>query len=313
MMSQQNIIFAGSSLFSLHPLEAILELGFKSVSVLTQPKKQQGRGLGHKANPLMGTALNMGLEVLSYESLKEQSVEQDIVGLSPNVLLTVSYGQTIPKKILNLFSHDVLNVHPSLLPLWRGASPIQSAILNGDKTTGISIMRMTTSLDEGPVFISRELQIDKKDNSEKLTEKLSLLAANILTTSLEKILEGKLKAKDQNHDKATISEKITKQDGKISWQKKAESIDQQIRAYNPWPVAFTYIDGRYIRIWEAEVSAETSTHSEPGVVLDCDDNGIVVSTGKGNLLIKTIQLEGKKAISGGDFGKGFNILNKTLN
>ena len=102
MMSQQNIIFAGSSLFSLHPLEAILELGFKSVSVLTQPKKQQGRGLGHKANPLMGTALDMGLGVFSYESLKEQSVEQDIVGLSPNVLLTVSYGQTIPKKILNL-------------------------------------------------------------------------------------------------------------------------------------------------------------------------------------------------------------------
>ena len=313
MMSQQNIIFAGSSLFSLRPLEAILELGFKSVSVLTQPKKQQGRGLEYKANPLMGTALDMGLEVFSYESLKEQSVEQDIVGLSPNVLLTVSYGQTIPKKILNLFSHDVLNIHPSLLPLWRGASPIQSAILNGDKTTGVSIMRMTPSLDEGPVFISKELQIDKKDNSENLTEKLSLLAANILTTSLEKILEGTLKAKDQNHDKATISEKIIKQDGKISWQKRAESIDQQIRAYNPWPVAFTYIDGRYIRVWEAEVSAETNTHNEPGVVLDCNDNGIVVSTGKGNLLIKTIQLEGKKAISGGDFGKGFNILNKTLN
>ena len=313
MMSQQNIIFAGSSLFSLRPLEAILELGFKSVSVLTQPKKQQGRGLEYKANPLMGTALDMGLEVFSYESLKEQSVEQDIAGLSPNVLLTVSYGQTIPKKILNLFSHDVLNIHPSLLPLWRGASPIQSAILNGDKTTGVSIMRMTPSLDEGPVFISKELQIDKKDNSENLTEKLSLLAANILTTSLEKILEGTLKAKDQNHDKATISEKIIKQDGKISWQKRAESIDQQIRAYNPWPVAFTYIDGRYIRVWEAEVSAETNTHNEPGVVLDCNDNGIVVSTGKGNLLIKTIQLEGKKAISGGDFGKGFNILNKTLN
>jgi len=313
MISQQNIIFAGSSLFSLRPLEAIMELGFKSVSVLTQPKKKQGRGLEHKVNPLMGTALDMGLEVFSYGSLKERGVEQDIIELTPNVLLTVSYGQTIPKKILNLFSHDVLNIHPSLLPLWRGASPIQSAILNGDKTTGVSIMRMTPALDEGPVFISKRLQIDKRDNSKNLTEKLSLLAANILTTSLGKILEGTLKAKDQNHDKATISMKITKQDGKISWQKRAKIIDQQIRAYNPWPVAFTYIDGRYVRIWEAEVSTETNTHNKPGVVLDCDDRGIVVSTGKGNLLIKTIQLEGKKAISGGDFGKGFNILNKTLN
>ena len=312
MMSQQNIIFAGSSLFSLHPLEAILELGFKSVSVLTQPKKQQGRGLGHKANPLMGTALNMGLEVLSYESLKEQSVEQDIVGLSPNVLLTASYGQTIPKKILSLFSHDVLNVHPSLLPLWRGASPIQSAILNGDKTTGVSIMRMTPFLDEGPVFLSKMLHIGNRDNSKTLAEKLSMLAANILRTSLEKILEGKLKANNQNHNKATISEKITKQDGKISWQKGAKIIDQQIRAYNPWPIAFTHIDGRYLRVWEAEVSTDKTTYNEPGVVMHCDDNGIVVSTGNGNLLIKTIQLEGKKTISGGDFGKGFSVLNKTL-
>ena len=133
-------MFAGSSQFSIRPLEAIMELGFKSVSVLTQPKKKQGRGLKQKANPLMELALDMGLEVFSYASLKEQNVEADIMSLSPNVLLTVSYGQIIPKEVLNLFSHDTLNIHPSLLPLWRGASPIQSAILNGDKTTGVSIM-----------------------------------------------------------------------------------------------------------------------------------------------------------------------------
>ena len=312
MMSQQNILFAGSSLFSLHPLEAVMGLGFKSVSVLTQPKKKQGRGLEQKVNPLMGLALDMGLEVLSYESLKKQNIEQDIVSLSPNVLLTVSYGQIIPKEVLNLFSHDTLNIHPSLLPLWRGASPIQSAILNGDKTTGVSIMKMTPSLDEGPVFLSKRLDIDNKDNSKTLTEKLSILAATILTTSLGKILEGKLKANDQNHNEATVSEKIKKQDGKISWQKGAKTIDQQIRAYNPWPVAFTQIDGRYLRIWEAEVSIDKKTYNEPGVVTHCDENGMLVSTGEGNLLIKTVQLEGKKTIGAGDFGKGFSVLNKTL-
>ena len=306
-------MFAGSSQFSIRPLEAIMELGFKSVSVLTQPKKKQGRGLEQKANPLMELALDMGLEVFSYASLKEQNVEADIMSLSPNVLLTVSYGQIIPKEVLNLFSHDTLNIHPSLLPLWRGASPIQSAILNGDKTTGVSIMRMTTSLDEGPVFLSKKLHIDNKDNSKTLAEKLSTLAATMLTTSLGKILEGKLQANNQNHNKATISEKIIKQDGKISWQKEAKNIDQQIRAYNPWPVAFTYIDGRYLRVWEAEVSTDKKTYNEPGVVIRCDDKGMVVSTGEGNLLIKTIQLEGKKTISGGDFGKGFSVLNKALN
>ncbi|SVC52003.1 uncharacterized protein METZ01_LOCUS304857 [marine metagenome] len=211
-----------------------------------------------------------------------------------------------------MFSHDVLNIHPSLLPLWRGASPIQSAILNGDKTTGVSIMRMTTSLDDGPVFLSKMLHIDNRDNSKTLTEKLSILSANILRTSLGKILEGKLKANDQNHNEATVSEKITKQDGKISWQKEAKFIDQQIRAYNPWPVAFTHIDGRYLRVWEAEVSADKTTYNKSGIVMHCDDKGMVVSTGNGNLLIKTIQLEGKKTISGGDFGKGFSVLNKTL-
>jgi methionyl-tRNA formyltransferase len=313
MISQQNILFAGSSLFSLRPLEAIMGLGFKSVSVLTQPNKKQGRGLKQKTNPLMDLALDMGLEVFSYGSLKERNAEQDIMGISPDVLLTVSYGQIIPKEVLKLFSHDVLNIHPSLLPLWRGASPIQSAILHGDKTTGVSIMRMTPLLDEGPVFLSKKLHIDNRDNSKTLAEKLSTLAANILTTSLGKILEGKLKAKDQPHNEATVSEKIKKQDGKISWQKGAKIIDQQIRAYNPWPIAFTHIDGRYLRIWEAEVSTDKKNYNEPGAVIHCDHKGMVVSTGKGNLLIKTIQLEGKKAISGGDFGKGFSVLNKTLN
>ena len=305
-------MFAGSSLFSLHSLEAIMGLGFKSVSVLTQPKKKQGRGLAKKTNPLMGLALDKGLKVFSYESLKEQDVELDILSLSPNVLLTVSYGQIIPKEILNLFSHDVLNIHPSLLPLWRGPSPIQSAILNGDKTTGISIMRMTPTLDEGPIFLSKTLPIDSRDNSKTLAEKLSILAANILRTSFRTILEGKLKANDQNHNEATVSKKITKQDGKISWQKGAKSIDQQIRAYNPWPIAFTHIDGRYLRVWEAEVSTDKTTYNEPGLVMRCDDSGVLVSTGNGNLLIKTIQLEGKKAISGVDFGKGFSVLNKKL-
>jgi len=312
MISDKTIVFAGSSLFSLEPLKAVVGLGFQSVIVLTQPDKKMGRGLKTLPNPVMEFANNFGLEALSVESFEEAEIKKTLKVVSPNVLLTAAYGKLIPNWFFDCFSTDVLNIHPSLLPAWRGASPIQSAILNGDQQTGISVIRMTSSLDAGPVFLSKPAKIDKKDNSKTLSAKLSGLAATTIKKSLEKILSGKIQAKEQDHQQATFSKKIQKTDGRINWKESAELIDRKVKAYNPWPVAFTHFGDKYLRIWDTELSSDFKNYNHPGTVVEQSDEGLLVATGKGNLLLKEIQLAGKESMTAKKFTRGTNLKNKSF-
>ena len=313
MISDKTIIFAGSSSFSLEPLKSIVELGFQSVKVLTQPSKKKGRGLKNLPNPVMTLAKKLDLETFSFESFDRTMVKEKLNASSSDILLTASYGKLIPDWFLDFFTLDTLNIHPSLLPSWRGASPIQSAILNGDKITGISIMRMTPNLDAGPVFLSEIVEIKKNDTSSSLTSKLSRIAANTIKKSLEQILSGEIQALEQDHNEATFSKKISKDEGRIDWSQTAESIDRMVRAYNPWPVAFTYLEEKYLRIWDSSLSSDHKDYKKPGEVIEQTDSGILVSTGKGNLLIKEIQLAGKKTMSANHFSKGMDLKNKSFN
>jgi len=313
MISDKTILFAGSSSFSLEPLKAIVELGFQSVKVLTQPSKKKGRGLKKLPNPVMKLANKLNLETFSFEDFDQAEVKEKLSAISPDILLTASYGKLLPDWFLDFFTLDVLNIHPSLLPTWRGASPIQSAILNGDKMTGVSIMRITPALDEGPVFLSETLQIELSDTSSSLSSKLSGIAANLLKKSLAQILSGEIKAKEQDHKEATFSNKISKDDGRVDWSQTAESIDRMVRAYNPWPVAYTYLEEKYLRIWDASLSSDQKDYKKTGEILEETDLGILVSTGKGSLLIKEIQLAGKRAMSANDFSKGIDLKNRSFN
>ena len=310
MISDKTIVFAGSSLFSLPILQATVDLGFQSTIVLTQPPKKQGRGLEKRPNPTMELAEKLDLETITIENFNDEQTKKIFNSLSPDVFLSAAYGKLIPNWFFELFSSEVLNVHPSLLPTWRGASPIQSAILNGDKVTGISIMRMTTQIDEGPVFLSEKINIDKNDTSTSLSEKLSKLAGKIIKKSLEQILSGEIQAQEQKHDNATFSKKIQKSDGRVAWENTAESINRKVKAYNPWPIAFTHLGEQYLRIWDTDLSADINNYNKPGAVIEHNQEGVLVSTGKGNLLIKKIQLAGKDSMDASAFARGVNLKDK---
>ncbi len=310
MISDKTIVFAGSSLFSLPILKATVDLGFQSTIVLTQPPKKQGRGLRKIPNPTMELAEKLELEIITVESFDDEQTKKTLSSLSPDVFLSAAYGKLIPNWFFELFSSEVLNVHPSLLPAWRGASPIQSAILNGDKATGISIMRMTKQIDEGPVFLSEKIKIDKNDTSTSLSEKLSNLAGKIIKQSLGQILSGKIQAQEQDHDNATFSKKIQKSDGRVTWEDTAESIDRKVKAYNPWPIAFTHLGEQYLRIWDTDLSLDTNNYNKPGSVIEHNEQGVLVSTGDGNRLVKKIQPAGKEPMGASDFARGNNLKDK---
>lgn len=310
MISDKTIVFAGSSLFSLPILKATVDLGFQSTIVLTQPPKKQGRGLEKRSNPTMELAEKLGLETITIENFDDEQTKKIFSSLSPDVFLSAAYGKLIPNWFFELFSSELLNVHPSLLPAWRGASPIQSAILNGDKVTGVSIMRMTTQIDEGPVFLSEKINIDKTDTTTSLSEKLSNLAGKIIKKSLEKILSGEIQAQEQDHDNATFSKKIQKSDGRVAWEDTAESINRKVKAYNPWPIAFTHLGEQYLRIWDTDLSSDINNYRKPGSVIEHNKDGVLVSTGDGNLLIKKIQPAGKESMDASAFARGVNLKDK---
>tara|TARA_A100001037_G_scaffold279884_1_gene282151 strand:- start:113 stop:1054 length:942 start_codon:yes stop_codon:yes gene_type:complete len=310
MISDKTIVFAGSSLFSVPILKAVVDLGFQSTIVLTQPPKKQGRGLQKKSNPTMELAEELDLQTITIENFDDEKAKKIFSSISPDVFLSAAYGKLIPNWFFELFSCEVLNVHPSLLPAWRGASPIQSAILNGDKATGISIMRMTKQIDEGPVFLSEKINIDRKDTFISLSEKLSKLAGRIIEKSLEQILSGEIKAQEQDHDNATFSKKIQKSDGRVAWENTAESIDRKVKAYNPWPMAFTHLGEQYLRIWDTDLSSDNNNYNKPGSVIEHNQDGVLVSTGEGNLLIKKIQPAGKESMDASAFARGINLKDK---
>ena len=312
MTTPLKIIFAGSSSFSEEPLKTLYDMQYEIVGVLTQPDKKQGRGLKSGPNKVKTLALDLGLKVLDIANLKTDKALLEIQSLKPDVILTASYGNVLPEKILNLATTETLNIHPSLLPKWRGATPIQASILNGDKETGVSIIRMIDKLDAGPIFISEKVKIVEGENYHVLSSKLSLMSAEIIKKHLEQILSGNLHPKDQQGEKASFCQKISKADGEINWKKSAKEINRTIKAFNPWPIAYSYIDNKYLRLWDSTIANSDSQLGAPGEVLTIQNEGILIKTGSGNLLLKSLQLEGKKQMHALDFIKGFPMIGKVL-
>ena len=224
----------------------------------------------------------------------------------------VAYGQIIPEEILSLTKKGFINIHASLLPKWRGATPIQSSILNGDIETGVSIIRMIENLDAGPIFISKKVQIRRDENHYNLSKRLSLISAEMINKHLESIIEGKIHPIAQQDREASFCNKIIKSDGEINWSNSAIEIDRIVKAFNPWPIAYTYADKKYLRVWDSAAELESSLPGVCGEVIDEKQDGVLVKTGKGSLLIKSLQLEGKKKMPAIEFTKGFSLMGKTL-
>ena len=304
----QKIVFMGTSNFAVPILKSLYQNGYPILAVYTQPPKKSNRGQKLNKSPIHLFSENISLDVRTPQSLKNNNEEESyLVELKPDIILVVSYGQIIPKNILNIPKHGFLNVHASLLPKWRGAAPIQRSIMNLDRETGISIMKINENLDEGPVCDQYSLKIPENMNSEELSEQLSLLASKKILDVLDNIYDDRIQFKDQDHSQATYAKKIQKIEGKINWDENAEKIIGKINGLYPFPGAFFLYNGERYKILKAE---KYHTKGAPGSVISED---LEICCGDGSIKVLTIQREGKKVqkinefLPGTQIKKGFNI------
>ena len=304
----RKIVFMGTSNFAVHILKSLYQNGYPISAVYTQPPKKSNRGLKLAKSPINLFSENISLHVRTPQSLKNNKEEElYLTELQPDIILVISFGQIIPKNLLNIPKHGFLNVHASLLPKWRGAAPIQRSIMNLDKETGISIMRINENLDEGPVCNQYSLKISEEMNSEELSENLSLIASEKILDILDNIDDGNVEFKDQDHSKATYAKKIQKTEGKIDWNENAEKIIGKINGLYPYPGAFFSFNGERYKILKAEKS---NTNGKAGSIVS---ENFEVCCGEGSIKVLSIQREGKRVqqinefLLGTQIKKGTNI------
>ncbi|MBP8626797.1 MAG: methionyl-tRNA formyltransferase [Syntrophorhabdaceae bacterium] len=304
-----NIVFFSTSNFSLPSFMAISD----SIScVVTKKARPKGRGYMLEDNEIKKAASQSGKPVIEIDNLKEPSILQ-VLEFNPDLFVVVSFGLIIPKKILDIPKIGSINVHPSLLPVYRGPSPIQWALLNGDKQTGITVIKMDEGMDTGDIVYQEAMEIEEKDTAITLSNRLSVRSGELLphiVSSIER--DGKITGTEQDHHRATYTPLITKEMGRIDWHAKAREINNRVRAFILWPVAFTYIDNRVVKIYSTEIDPYTS-NSLPGTIFDINKKGIFVSTSDETLIIKELQMENKRRMYAYDFAMGHrNLLGKTL-
>jgi len=298
MTESPRIVFAGTPEFACPALARLIERA-PPVAVLTQPDRPAGRGRKLTPGPVKRLAEQAGIPVLQPVSLKKAAAREPLEALRPDLLITAAYGLLLPRAVLDLPRHGCWNLHASLLPRWRGASPIQQAILAGDEVTGITLMRMDPGLDTGPMLMTRETAIAAHESAGELHERLAALAAELLDDALDRLLDGRLpKARPQNDAQATHAPLIRKQDARIDWSSDADLISRQVRAFNPWPVAHGQLNGVPLRIFRAEPEPEAE-HGAPAGALITDaghPDSIRVACGRGALRLLELQAPGRKRV-----------------
>jgi len=296
------LVFAGTPAFAESALRALLEAGHNVAMVLTQPDRPAGRGLRLRASEVKTLACAYGLPLAQPTTLKSHEALESLRSARAQVMVVAAYGLILPAPVLELFPLGCVNIHASLLPRWRGAAPIQRAILAGDRETGISIMRMEASLDTGPVYLRRSLVIESDDTAGSLHDKLAALGGHCIVQALAGIEADSIRAVPQPEHGVTYANKIEKQEATIDWSRAAVQIERQVRAFNPFPVASSSLGGAPLRIWRA--SAVVQRQDTPGRVIQASDAGILVGCGSGALLLQELQRAGGKPLPAGDFLRG---------
>jgi methionyl-tRNA formyltransferase len=311
LSSPLRVAFAGTPDFSVPPLEALRASGFDIVGVLTQPDRPKGRGQHLGASPVKQAAQRHGLPVLQPASLKDEAARASVAALGADVFVVVAYGLILPQAVLDLPRLGCVNIHASLLPRWRGAAPIQRAILAGDAETGVSIMQMNAGLDTGPVLLQKRVPIEATDTAGSLHDKLATLGASALLEALAGLSNGTLRAVDQPTDGVIYAEKLRKSEAPIDWSRNALEIERQVRAFNPWPVAETRIEGESLRVLGARAE-DVDGEAVPGTVIGVRDDAIVVACGRGALHITQLQRAGRRVVSARDFANSCAIAGQRL-
>lgn len=298
------IIFAGTPYFAASALQALLD-EHEVVAVLTQPDRPSGRGMQLTPSPVKQLAEKHGIRILQPVTLKNAETQAEIAALDADVMIVAAYGLILPKVVLQIPKMGCLNIHASLLPRWRGAAPIQRAILAGDSETGITIMQMNEGLDTGDMLLKRSCFIEDAETAESLHDKLAKLGAQAILDTLHQIQNGQIHPEIQDSEFATYAAKLTKGEATLDWHADAKTLDRAIRGYFPFPVAVTKMRETPIKILRAH--PETENSGEPGTVLDVDKGRILVATAKGALALQVLQKPGGKALPAGQFIQSFPI------
>ncbi len=299
MKKPLRILFAGTPAFSVPPLLALIEADYQVTAVYTQPDRPAGRGRKLTPSPVKTTALQHGLPVEQPANFKNPVDIAHLAAYQADLMVVVAYGLLLPENVLNTPRLGCINIHASLLPRWRGAAPIQRAVMAGDANSGISIMQMEKGLDTGPVYLHQSILLSVGETSGSLHDKLSELGAHTLIKALPGIIDGRLAAEPQDEHQACYAHKLNKSEAWIDWQQSASQILRQIQAFNPWPVAQTRLGKMHWRIWEAEEIP--GTINTPGTIISAKPEGIDVATGNQLLRIKKLQIPGKRAMNARDF------------
>ncbi|MCP4409575.1 MAG: methionyl-tRNA formyltransferase [Gammaproteobacteria bacterium] len=294
------IIYAGTPEFAVSPLKALFHCGHEVLAVLTQPDRPAGRGRKLHQSPVKRFAQQQGIAVYQPASLKGNEIVELLRAMDADLMAVAAYGLILPQRVLDIPSLGCVNIHASLLPRWRGAAPIQRAILAGDTQTGVTIMQMSAGLDCGDILLQGHCPILSTDTAQSLHDRLTELGAELIAAALEGLAGGRLKPQRQDDSQANYAKKLEKSEAQISWSQSTEELSRKVRAFNPWPVAYTEYEGNRLRIWEAaQVSAPQD--APPGGIIAATRDGIDVATGAGALRLLSLQLPGGKKIRAADF------------
>lgn len=306
------IVYMGTPDFAVGALEELISAGHDVCAVVTQPDRKSGRGQGVIYSPVKETALKHNIPVLQPDRARDETFIETLASYEPQVCVVAAYGQLLPKAILDMPKYGCINIHASLLPKYRGAAPIQWSIIDGENETGVTIMKMDEGLDTGDMVMSQSVEITADETGGSLHDKLSVLGAKLIIKALEVIEDGSAVYTPQPADSTTsYASMLNKNMGKIDWNKSAKSLELLIRGLSPWPSAFTYFNGKTLKIWKVKV-VDKPEGVQAGTVFDVSKTGFKVACGKDALAIENLQLEGKKRMDTADFLRGTALTEGTV-
>ena len=300
------VIYMGTPDFSVGALEAIIKAGHEVVLVVTQPDKPKGRGKAMQASPVKECALSHGIEVFQPTKIRESENVEYLRKFGADIFVVAAFGQILPKSILDMPKYGCVNIHASLLPKYRGAAPIQWAVINGDEVTGVTTMLMNEGIDTGDMIAKKQVRLAEDETGGSLFDRLADTGAELIVETMKMLVEGTAEFTPQNSEEATHTSMISKELGSIEWSKPAAEIERLIRGLNPWPSAYTRLKGKTFKIWKAQV-VEVSSSDKPGTIIKIGKDELLVQTGEGALSLIEVQLEGKKRMDVASFLRGCQI------
>lgn len=300
------IIFMGTPDFSVGTFEALIEAGHEIVLAVTQPDKPKGRGEKVQYPPVKEAALKRQIPVFQPKRVRAPECIEELRKYDADIMVVIAFGQILPKEILEMTPYGCVNVHASLLPKYRGAAPIQWAVINGERVSGVTTMQMDEGLDTGDMLMKTEIVLDEKETGGSLHDKLARAGAGLCVQTLEALKDGTAVREPQGESTTEYARMLDKGMGRIDWSKDAKSIECLIRGLNPWPSAYTEWNGRTMKIWEADV-ADIDEGREPGTVIRVERDGFCVQTGRGSLKVRSLQIPGKKRMDAGAFLRGYQV------